>query len=422
MTDVKSLSTKYRYVIAGLILVVPLCTLLPYLAVSVLMNDIMISLNIDYSLAGMMMSIMMAICGVCMFFGSTVQDRIGLRQTVILAIILLSTGSAICFFAKGFASLFTGRVVLGIGFGLNAVSLSPFMSTWFTGKQRTLMISANLVANSLAAVASYSLANPIKNMIGSWNGVFGVYSLFILAIALVWIVFSKSNTAIEGQRKYDRKSSIIKKNNSLLQAMRIRQYWVFMFMGIFMHAAMTSVTLYLPSYLSTVRGLSIGMAAAASSTISVANIVGATLGGAVVARTGRRKVFIHLGLLLYILGGFLITLAESAPTVFISSALVGFSFMFILPSQSTISMETIRPFRPTVYAAAIALSSGVVQISSISIAPLFTSVSNVFGMTGSLRIFFLLPIVSFITSFLLKETGPKAELKTNLPIMEEIST
>jgi len=403
----KGKNDRYRYVIAGLILVVPLCTLLPYLAVSVLMDDIMLSLDIDYSLAGMTMTIMLVISGICMYFGSFIQKCLGLRQTVILAIMLLSAGSVICYAAGSFTVLFAGRMVLGTGFGLNGVSLSPFMGTWFSGKQRTFMISANLIANSLAAVASYSLANPLKNLLGSWNRVFLAYSLFIIAIAAVWIIFSKSNEKPQAHAEQEGDRNAMAQGNPLICAMKIRQYWVIMVMGIFMHAAMTALTAYLPSYLVANKGFSVELAATVSSANSIANILGALIGGAVVAKTGRKKLNIHVGLLLYMLGGLGITLVDSRLLIYISAALVGFSFMFIIPSQSTISMETIHPFNPSIFAAALALSSGTVNISSITVAPLFTSLSNTVGMTWTLRLFFLFPCVSLVFSFLLRETGSR---------------
>ncbi len=404
-------SSRSRFIIAGLILSVPLCTLLPYLAVSILLNDIMASLSINYALGGLLMSILTVASGACMFLGSFVQDKIGIRNTLLLAIWLLAAGSALSFLAKSsFAILFMGRVVLGVGFGLNSVALNPFMSTWFFGKQRTFMITGGLIANCLAGTASYLLASPLSRLMGSWNGVFGIYAVFIAIMAVIWTVFGRANkwNAAETMPAQQKEKNLLSgQSNSLLQAARYRQFWIILCMGIFFHAAMTATTAFLPSYMMTELGTEAHIAAGASSANSIASVAGALVGGLAVARTGRRKIFIHIGLLVYMIGGLLITVSHSVPLIFAFSALVGFGFMLVSPAQSTIIMETVQPFSPSVYAAALALTGGLMQFTSLAIAPLFNTLTETMGMPGAFRIFYILTGIAILISFIIRETGPK---------------
>lgn len=398
--------TSYRWVVSILILILPLSTMLPYLAMSVLMDDVMASLNIDYSLAGLTMTIMLAICGACMFVGSLVQDKIGIKSTLNIAIWFLSIGSAICFLSNSIGLLILGRIVSGIGFGLSSVSVSPYMSTWFKDKERSFMITANLISTNIAGVIAYTIADPLKNMTGSWRGVFGVYALIIAVIALLWQFFGKTNDELDMALAIRRISGKSKKESSFVKALQIKQYRLLMVSGIFVTSAITSVTAFLPSYITNEKGLLQETAIAAASVQSIAYIIGSILGGILVARFRKRKMFMQAGLVLMMLGGILLTLVQSPLLIYTTVFILGIGYMGLMPAQSTLIMETPEPFDPTILGGASALTSGLGQIVSLTVSPVFSRMSATFGMSGALQIFFALLIVSIFISFMVRETGP----------------
>lgn len=394
--------SKRKIIIVVLISITPLCTLLPYLSPSVLMNDIMADLNIGLSLAGLMMTVMMVSCGLCMFIGSILHDLIGIRITLILAVWLLSVGSVICFAARSFSLLIIGRIVLGIGFGLHSASTAPYMSTWFEGKQRTFMITASLIANSLAGAASYMIANPLKELVGSWRGVFGLYAVFIALIAILWTIFSRSNDT----EKYNNRNKKARKS-SLSGAFKIKQFWLLMICGIFLNFAITANTTYVPTLLVSEKGFSTTTAALASSINSFVNLGGPLLGGVLVARTGKRKIVMQSGMVFFLIGGMVMTIANAQTFVFIGLILCGFSYMFLMPAQTTIIMETHEPFDPAIVGAATAMITGVGQITSIMVSPLFSKLSESLGMSAAMRTFFGMVFISVIASLFIRETGGK---------------
>ena len=398
--------TNYRWVVAVLILILPLNTMLPYLAMSVLMNDVMASLNIDYSLAGLTMTIMLAICGACMFVGSFIQDRIGIKSTLNIAIWFLSIGSAICFFSNSFVLLMLGRIVSGIGFGLSSVSVSPYMSTWFKGKERAFMITANLISTNVAGIIAYTIAGPLKKMTGSWRGVFGVYALIIAVIALIWQFLGKTNKELDMAAIIRRRSSGVRQESSFIKALKIKQYRLLMVSGIFLTSAMTAITAFLPSYITNGKGLLQETAITAASVQSMAYIIGSILGGILVARVGKRKMFLQAGLVSTLLGGILLTVVQSPLLIFGTVFILGIGYMGLMPAHSTIVMETPEPFDPAILGGASALTHGLGQIVSLVVSPLFSRISGIIGMSGALQIFFGLLIASVFISFMINETGP----------------
>lgn len=89
----------YRFVMAIMILIVPFCTMVPYVAPAVFMADIMETFGVDMSLAGLSMTIQLGATGICMFIGSFIQDRLGIRKSIILSIWAMALGNAIGFLA-----------------------------------------------------------------------------------------------------------------------------------------------------------------------------------------------------------------------------------------------------------------------------------------------------------------------------------
>jgi len=405
MKKTKNTSRKHKIAIATLILITPLTTVLPYLAVSVLMNDIMESLDIGFTLAGLSMTIMLAISGTCMFLGTGIQGKIGIKNTIILAVWLISIGSGINFISWDFATFFLGRMLSGIGFGLIYISTLPLLSMWFTGNQRTAMITANLVANSLASVIALSIANPLMRFVGSWNGVFGIYALFIAAIACLWMIYGNSNTEPKNVTSLNDDYTFRKNKSVIRKAFGIKQFRVIMLCSVFIMIAITAFTAFLPTFLQYARSFTVAHSVVAVNVLNVTFVIGALTGGYLVGKTGKRKMIFQLGILIMLLGGAMFVFTSTALFALVSVALIGIGFMLRIPAQTTITMETLSPPDPIVLGGAIALISGIGQISSLVVAPIFATLTERFGMVIAMQVLSAVLIISAILSFAVDETG-----------------
>ena len=127
----------YRFFMAFLILIVPFCTMVPYVAPAVFMGDIMAQFGVDMSLAGLSMTIQLGATGICMFIGSVIQDKLGIRKSVILSIWSMVLGNLVAALAPNIGLFLFARFISGFGQGLYTVSMTPCISTWFANKERT---------------------------------------------------------------------------------------------------------------------------------------------------------------------------------------------------------------------------------------------------------------------------------------------
>lgn len=403
----------YRFVMAVLLLLVPFCTMVPYVSPAVFMADIMADFGVDLSLAGLSMTIQLGATGLCMFIGSFIQDRLGIRKSVILSIWSMVLGNLVAAFAPNIGIFLAARLVSGFGQGLYTVSMTPCLTTWFANKERTYMITVNTAVNSIFLAVSYSIGRPLCNVLGSWQRVLGLYAAIIAVVALLWTFLSKDSP--EGiaadQQRAQAAAAAGKRQSSLRLAAKEIQYWkIMLFAGTFA-IANTSIASFLPTYLTVERGLDPTVATTISSLNSLFGIAGSLLGGVLCAQTWRRKPIMLGALCLYILVGFGLTVFTSSGVIIALALAAGALYFVPTVAQSNMMIETKQPFDPTILGGASSICSGIGQLLCVAVSFLFSAVAAVSSMTVAYRVFFTLCILGVVGCLLLKETGRKPEPK-----------
>lgn len=402
----------YRFFMAVILLLVPFCTMVPYVAPAVFMADIMQDFGVEMSLAGLTMTIQLGATGVCMFIGSFVQDRLGIRKSIILAIWSMVLGNLVAAFAPGIGVFLTARLISGFGQGLYTVSMTPCITTWFADKERTYMITFNNAANSIFLAISYSIGNPLKMFLGSWQAVLGLYASIIAVVALIWTFLSKdSPEGIAADRQKAQMAAAGKRQSSLLRAAKEIQYWKIMIFGATFAIANSSIASFLPTYLTVERGMDPTIATTISSLNSLFGIAGSLLGGMLCVKTWRRKPILLTALGLYILVGFGLTVFTSSSIIIVLALAAGALYFVPITAQSNLMIETKQPFDPTILGGASSICSGISQLLCVVVSFLFGAISSASSMTVAFRVFFCLCFIGLISCLLLKETGRKPETK-----------
>ena len=404
----------YRFFMAVIILIVPFCTMVPYVAPAVFMADIMQSFGVDMSLAGLSMTIQLGATGVCMFIGSFIQDRLGIRKSIILSIWSMVLGNLVAAFAPGIGVFLVARLISGFGQGLYTVSMTPCITTWFADKERTYMITFNTAANSVFLAISYSIGRPLCNLLGNWQAVIGLYAAIIAAVALIWTFLSKDSPEgiAAAQQRAQMAAAAGKQQSSLVRASKEIQYWKIMFYSGTFAIANTSIASFLPTYLTMERGMDATIATTISSLNSLFGIAGSLLGGVLCAQFWRRKPILLGSLSLYILVGFGLTVFTSNSIIIVLALAAGTLYFIPIAAQSNVMIETKQPFDPTILGGASSICSGIGQLLCVVVSFLFNAVSSAYSMTVAYRVFFCLCFIGLAGCLLLKETGRKPEAKT----------
>lgn len=400
----------YRFVMMALLLIVPMCTMVPYVAPAVFMTQIMETFQVDMSMAGLTMTIQLGATGLCMFIGSMVQDKLGSQKTMILSIWAMALGNALGWLAPGIGVFLVARFLAGFGQGLYSTASNVFFSTWYDGKERTFILTANNIANSVFLALAYSVGLPLCNLTGSWQSVFGLYAAVIAVVALLWTFLGKASpeaTVAEQAKQAEHPGA--KGESALLRAAKEAAYWKLAAYAGIMMMANTCIATYLPTYLTTERGLDTSVATTVSSLNSLLGMAGSLLGGVLCAQMWRRKPILLVCGVAYIAVGFGITLFSAPLAVMALALAIGALYFVPATAQSTMMIEAKKPFDPTILGGASSIIYGIGQLLCVAVSFIFAAITNVSSMTTAYRVFFLACILGVVAVGFLGETGNKPE-------------
>ncbi len=128
------------------------------------------------------------------FLLAPLGDRIGRRAIVIIALVLMGSGMALCATAHSTATLALWRVVTGIGLGAMVAVINPLAVEFANARFRTMAVAVMSIGFPLGGmVGGFVAAALLKSY--SWEAVFifgAVASAVALPLVLIWLPESPS--------------------------------------------------------------------------------------------------------------------------------------------------------------------------------------------------------------------------------------
>ncbi len=386
-----------------------LCTMLPYIAPSVLMQDMMADYNIGYTLAGLAMTVVLGIAGICFFVGTFIQDRIGSLNTIKLCMVSQCIGVIICCIAPNIAIFLLGRALCGFGYGLS-VGAQSFISSWFQGKELSYVLTVYTVASGAALAFTTGFASRIGTMLGGWQRYYWICAVVFIIFTVLWLVFGKNSPegeALEKQRA-EQAANTGKTQSALALAMKEVEIWKIAIFALLFIAADTARATYMPSYLMTERGIASNIVYAATSMFSIVGMVAGFIGGFFATKIKNRKAVLGVSCLAYMICGLGTAFLPGMAAVFACVAL-GFFYNMKYSSQNTWVIEICMAKNPTLVSGAFAITSGTALLVTFIVSPIFSALTNRFSMSTAMALFFLSMIIGFIALMTMKHTWKKKE-------------
>lgn len=386
------------------------CAMLPYIAVSVIMPDIMQTFGADITTVALAMTVQLVMSGMCMFIGSMVSDRIGAVKTAKVGITCLFLGALIQGIAPSIGIFIVGRAIAGLGQGLGTVNASPLVSSWFDGKERSYALTCNSMASMIAIALTVAIIRPLSAALGGWQRAYLAYAVFTLVFVVLWMLFGRSNPELEAQaaRKQQMAAAMGKGPSSLSLALKEPQCWKCMiFFGLFIIVDTARAT-FMPTFMGSV-GIPEGILTTATSMLSLVGMVGSLLGGVLVAQIWCRKPIVLTGAIGYIIAGLLCTFVTAPMPNALFVILLGFFYNITITANSMLMIENAMGKNPMMISGGVAMMSGVGMLLTIVVSPIFSGLMNSFGMAMAFRIFFLVMIIGVVAVISEVETGRKPQ-------------
>ena len=318
----------------GLIVLMNICRNFLWLVPSSLMSPMMVELVMDYTQAGMLVTIVTVVMGVFLVGGSFLLNYIPPLLSMVLGLGVLAVGGLGSCLSQSYGILLFFRVLVGTGYGLAQCATAALFASFFSSDQLGIVNGLNLCINALSISLGYALIAPIYELLGnSWRAETMVLVLLCvgtMVLFLLWYVPAKKRLSVV--REEQRKAGIVR---NALGFPLIRKM---ILMYAFIMPVYITFSSYYPNYLHEILHYTLEGAGNLVSIMSVSGMVGSLLmGSAFQAVHSPKRVFLLL-FVLFCLGFVGMVLLHGTLGLIVAISMFGGSYNALLTMCCTIVM------------------------------------------------------------------------------------
>ena len=399
---------KYRFVIAGIILLFNLFYSANFAVVTPVMPLIIDDYGVSRGAASFLMSGVLIIQAVFVIPGGMLVAKTPLRHVFSIGCVVAAAMS-LAFLADHFATLLALRLVHALAFVVVMPATAPIIMRWFDVRELPIMNSLHMTFFILGIGVGTFAAGPMSAAIG-WKATVILFGLAMLGVGALWLAFGRVPPPTEalptGKRRIRRVTF-----REMVGAVRAR---TILLLGLADGAAFAqnlALTTWLPTYYNEVFGMSLTKAGSIVGLVAMVGVVASLTGGFLSARLGVRKPFLIIPGAMAGLGGVACFLFQNEAIIYAGIVTLGIASFLYLPVLMTIPMEIKG------------LSEGQVAVAWATMFAVATSVATIAPITvgfmtdwlGSYIPGFLLWAVVSLgllgVGILVPETGPRARLR-----------
>jgi len=368
---------------------------------NVLMPQIQPDLMLTQTQIGLIAAGLSFSWAVAAFFVGKLSDTLGKRKALLIAATLaFSLTSFLTGLATSFLMLFGARLLMGVAEGgVMPISHAMVASEVDPAKRGLAQgVAQNLGSNILGSFAAPAILVPLALAFG-WQSAFYIAGIpGILSALLMWF-FLKEPAKLPPPDADHAKMSMV-------DALKIRNIWVVVVVGILMVAHFVITWAFMPLYLVQVKGFDELTGGWIMSSLGIAAALYAFAISSLSDRIGRKPVMVWLPFLSVV--GPLAALYFNGPWIaLVAFFFVGWAVNGIFPIfMATIPSETVDPHH---HATVLGLAMGACEIlGGVFGPPIAGMLNDAFGPSTFLWVLMVLAVVSGVVALGLRETAPMA--------------
>jgi CP family cyanate transporter-like MFS transporter len=172
----------------------------PLFSIPPIMHILTEELQLSYAQSGLIFSVPLIILAGIAIPSGALADRIGIRRTAGIGVIVIAAGSMLRGLATDFWTLLAFTCLYGVGFGLALPSLPKLVGGWFPPQRvgfATGVYTTGIVFGiALSMAITLPVVFPITN---SFQGVFYIWSIPAVAAAIMWWIVIRGPAPGHGQ-------------------------------------------------------------------------------------------------------------------------------------------------------------------------------------------------------------------------------
>ncbi|MDH4228630.1 MAG: MFS transporter [Nitrospirota bacterium] len=187
------------------------------------------------------------------FFLGIWSDQYGGRLVYTLQMLATAGAAMLLTQAETYPMFLLAALGIGLAGGSFAVGVA-YVSTWYPSERQGTALGVFGVGNIGAAITSFGAPLLLAAMGGQWQGVVRIYALVMLATAVLFFLFSKTDPAIA-----DREANKVQRPSfaQQMEPLKHLQVWRFSLYYFLVFGAFVALALWMPRYLMGAYGLSL---------------------------------------------------------------------------------------------------------------------------------------------------------------------
>jgi len=326
--------------------------------------------------------------------GGPLSDRIGEGKTVFASLLLSGVSTLILLVDQGFAGFLAALVLMSAWSSFYHPTANSLISKVYRGEVGRVM-AIHGVGGSIGQVFIPSLAVLLALTVG-WRFSFVFFGILAM---LTSIYFIRIPPMKEHKTRTKSKEPLIPRDS---------RFWMLFAYNIMIGLYFRGTELFLPAYLTKIRGLSIEISGLAITFLMAFGVLGQFLGGIGTDRFGGAKALLIESAVVAV--GFACLQLESLTAAVTFLVLFGLAFYATQPTTNALTAEiTLPDQRGLVYGIMFFLVFGLGSASSAIAGYLAEN----FGLQPVFSVMFLVSLLALVSSLLLRRkwltgNGPKA--------------
>lgn len=274
------------WIILAILLLFSIAAPLNQFKVPPIMPLLMDALGLSVSGAGLLMSVY-AVTGLILALpAGFILQRAGFRVTGLIAGGSIVLGGILGALSQSTGSLLTSRVIEGAGTSFMAVLAPALIAQWFAASKRGTAMGIWSAWVPLGTAATLIVAPPLAQAAG-WRAVWWLGVVYALVVTVLYLVVVRPSPQVaeEAGIQAPGEAPGVRSRDVL----RNRNIWLLSVAFAAFNAAAIASGTYLPTFLSTERGVPLAQAALLAAIPTLITIFSAPGGGILSDRIGSRK-------------------------------------------------------------------------------------------------------------------------------------
>ncbi|HAA95663.1 MAG TPA: hypothetical protein DCE26_08220, partial [Dehalococcoidia bacterium] len=321
--------SRYRFVMAALILSAQLCVGLNVFPVSPLLPLAIEDYEINRATAGLLVSLPLLVAATLGLPSGILLARIGLWRAFTLGWLSIALVSCSAL-APNFITLLLIRSVIGLGFAVMLTATGPLLMEWFRPKEILVMNALTTAVLSLGIALSVATASPLAEIM-AWQKALSIYAFpGVLGLA-AWLAFARTSGA-----SHRVVGISLREVGSVL---RSRAVILLLAADAGVLSQYTAFTGWLPTFYNEERGISLSEGGFITGILPFVGMFGVLAGGALALRVGSPKTILTVSGICAGLGGLGTFLFPGLGGIYPSIIIMGIGSWLYAPALLTLPMQ-----------------------------------------------------------------------------------